>query len=84
MISREPKEETETMTEKQVIENAHGIPEKEYAYTDEDMRRDADYYLAEHLTKMLLDNGSITVEEYEKILREHARNFGPTLAPLMP
>ena len=72
------------MTENQVIDNAHGIPETECAYTVEDMRRDADYYLAEHLTKTLLDNGSITVEEYEKIMREHARNFSPTLAPVLP
>ena len=72
------------MTERQIIENAHGIPEMECAYTEAEMGRDAAYHLAEQMTKKLLDNGSITGEEYRKIMREHAQNFAPTLAPLMP
>lgn len=71
------------MTEKNIIENPGGIPEGKSSYTEDDFRNDANFYMAERMTRKLLEEDLISNEECEEILKEHARNFSHTLAPLM-
>ena len=71
------------MAEKHIITNPEEIRGRAEPLTAEDLERDFRYHMAVKLTRNLLDEGGITPEEYERICREHVRNFSPTLAPLM-
>jgi len=72
------------MEEKHIITNLD-VPERQrVGVTEEELRRDYRYRMALRFTEKLLAEGRITPEEYEKICREHIKNFRPTLAPIMP
>ena len=51
--------------------------------SEEDLKRDFEYHMAVQITQAMLSEGRITAEEYERICREHAIIFNPTLAPLI-
>lgn len=72
------------MAEKHIITNPEEIRGQAEPLTAENLERDFQYHMAVKITKKLLDEGRITAEEYERICREHTRNFSPTLAPIMP
>lgn len=72
------------MAKKHIYSDPAQVSRKASAVTDDEMKREYEYYMANKMTKKLFDEGMITKEEYENIRREHARNFMPELAPLMP
>lgn len=71
------------MAEKHIITDPEEKRGQAAPLTEADLDRDFQYHMAVKLTKNLLDEGRITQEEYERICREHVRNFSPTLAPIM-
>lgn len=52
--------------------------------TEEQMRGDYSYILAQKMTKALLDNGLISVDEFNKISERNRQTFSPYLAEIMP
>lgn len=48
--------------------------------TDEEMRHEYDYILAEQLTGKLLEKGLITREEFDKIMVKNRESFSPFIA----
>ena len=51
--------------------------------TREAMQKDFDYLMAQKMTKALLDNSFITVEEYDLLSKNNKEMFLPYLAELM-
>ena len=58
---------------------AAGRPE----HTDEEMRSEVSYIIAEQITKKLLDNGLITPGEFDKIMAKNREKFSPAIANIM-
>lgn len=52
--------------------------------TNEEMQNEYDYFLAEQLTKKLLDKGLITDDEFEKIMAKNRKTFSPYISKIMP
>ncbi len=52
--------------------------------TDEDLRREFNYIVAEQITKKLLEKGLITPGEFDSIMAENRRKFSPAIAKVMP
>lgn len=52
--------------------------------TDREMQNEYDYFLAERLTKKLLDKGLISVDEFDKIMAKNRRSFSPFIAKIIP
>lgn len=52
--------------------------------TNEEMQNEYDYFLAEQLTKKLLDKGLITDDEFEKIMVKNRETFSPYISKIMP
>lgn len=52
--------------------------------TNEEMRNEYDYILAEQMTKKLLAQGLITEDEYEKIMAKNRDSFSPFISKIMP
>ena len=50
--------------------------------TDDELKREYDYYMAEKITKRMYDSGIISMQEYTKIRAENRRIFSPLLAEL--
>lgn len=51
--------------------------------TKEAMQRDFDYEVAQKITKNLLDEGLISIDEYDRISALNAQKFSPFYADLM-
>lgn len=45
--------------------------------TDQEMQNEYNYFLAEQMTKKLLDKGLISVDEFNKIMVKNRRSFSP-------
>lgn len=52
--------------------------------TNEEMKNEYDYILAEQMTKKLLSQGLITEDEYEKIMAKNRDSFSPFISKIMP
>ena len=52
--------------------------------TDEDLRREFNYIVAEQITRKLLEKGLITPGEFDSIMAENRRKFSPAIAGIMP
>lgn len=52
--------------------------------TDREMQNEYDYFLAEQLTKKLLDKGLISVDEFDKIMAKNRQSFSPFIAKIIP
>lgn len=52
--------------------------------TNEEVQNEYDYFLAEQLTKKLLDKGLITEDEFEKIMTKNRKTFSPYISKIMP
>lgn len=48
--------------------------------SEEQLRNEYNYLLAEQITKKLLKNGLISEEEFEKIMRKNQDSFSPFLS----
>ncbi len=51
--------------------------------TNEEMQNEYDYLLAEQLTRKLLDEGFITVDEFTRIMARNRRSFSPFLSKII-
>ena len=52
--------------------------------TDEDMRHEFRYNVAEQITQKLLDSGYITPVEFHKIMAKNREKFSPAIAKIVP
>ena len=53
-------------------------------FTDEELQKEFDYYMAQKLLKNLREAGLITKEELDKITAKNRQSFSPYLDELMP
>jgi 2-phosphoglycerate kinase len=51
--------------------------------TKESMQKDFDYEMAQKITRNLLDEGLISIDEYDRISELNARKFSPFYGDLM-
>lgn len=51
--------------------------------TNEEMQHEYDYYLAERMTRSLLDARLITKGEFDKIMARNRESFSPFLARIL-
>ena len=51
--------------------------------TNEEMQNEYNYILAEQMTRKLLDQGLISVEEFDKIMAKNRRSFSPYISKIM-
>lgn len=51
--------------------------------TDEEMKNEYKYYLAEQMTKKLLEKGLISKVEFDKIMEKNQASFSPLLSKIM-
>lgn len=52
--------------------------------TNEEMQNEYNYYLAEQLTKKLLDDGLISIDEFDKIMAKNRQSFSPFISKIIP
>ena len=52
--------------------------------TNEEMQHEYDYFLAEQITKKLLDKGLITRDEFDKIMAKNRETFSPFISKIIP
>ncbi|MFV0503768.1 MAG: SHOCT domain-containing protein [Lachnospirales bacterium] len=55
-----------------------------YQMTEEQMRKDYYYCLAQKIIKTMLDSGLISDDEFNKITKKNRQTFSPYLAEIMP
>ena len=53
------------------------------ALSEEDLQKEYDFYMAEKLSKMLLDNGLLTEEECTRLSVKNRETFSPYLCSIM-
>lgn len=53
-------------------------------FTDAELQKEFDYYMAQKLLKKLWEAGLITEEELDKITEKNRQSFSPYLARIMP
>lgn len=51
---------------------------------DEQLKRDYYYFLAQKLSKAMLEKGLITADEFNKLAEKNKQKFSPYLAEIMP
>lgn len=66
------------------VDDGFEFPYETYRITNEELQREYDFFLAEQLTKKLLDAELITQEEYKRICKRNMQTFKPFLSKLMP
>ncbi len=75
------KDENRTVT-KITKQNQVPVPLR-YQMTEEQMRKDYYYYLAQKIIKLMLDKGLITDDEWGKITEKNRQTFSPYLVEIM-
>lgn len=53
-------------------------------FTEEELKQEYNYYLAQQLLNKLLNEGIISSEELHKITEINRKTFSPSLAQIMP
>lgn len=53
------------------------------AMSEEDLRKEYDFYMAEKMSKLLLDKGLLTQEECDKLSIKNRETFSPYLCSIM-
>lgn len=54
------------------------------SFTDEELQKEFDYFMAQKLLEKLQETGLITKEELDKITEKNRQSFSPYLARIMP
>ena len=54
-----------------------------YEFTEKQEQAEVDYYRAEQIAKSMLDNGLISLVEYNKLTELNRQTFSPFLAEIM-
>lgn len=75
-------DENRTVT-KITEQSQFSVPLK-YQITEEQMRKDYYYSLAQKVIKTMLDKGLISDDEFNKITKKIRQTFSPYLAEIMP
>ena len=57
---------------------------EDFAVTQEQLQQEVDYYRAQQILGLLLQNGLISKSEYNKIIQLNRDSFSPLLAKIMP
>ena len=52
-------------------------------FTQEELKQEYNYYLAQQLLKKMLDKGMISADEFNKITEKNRKTFSPYLAEIM-
>lgn len=52
--------------------------------TDQELKQEYNYYLAQKLLKKMLDNDMISADEFNKITEKNRKSFSHYLAEIMP
>lgn len=55
-----------------------------YQMTEDQMRKEYYYCLAQKITKTMLDKGLITDDEFNRIMKLNRQSFSPNLVEIMP
>lgn len=66
------------------VTDENPIPGEVIRMTDSQMKKEADYYMAQKLLKQLLYKGFISQGEFDKITELNRKKFSPVLARIMP
>lgn len=74
-------DENRTVT-KITEQNQSPVPLK-YQMTEEQMRKDYYYCLAQRIIRLMLDKGLITDDEFNKITEKNRQTFSPYLVEIM-
>jgi hypothetical protein len=74
----------ENRTVTKITEHNHSSGSLKYQITEEQMRKDYYYCLAQKLIKVMLDKGVITEDEFNKITLKNRQTFSPYLTKIMP
>ena len=56
----------------------------DHFFTQEQLQRDVDYYRAQKIAKALLDEGKISLCQFNKLTALNRETFSPFLAEIMP
>ena len=51
--------------------------------TNEEMQNEYNYILAEQMTRKLLDQGLISLDEFDKIMAKNRRSFSPFISKIL-
>lgn len=65
------------------IEKGYELQHEPCRITHEELQRDIDYFVADQITKKMLEEGLITQDEYKKIRQLNLKTFKPFLYQLM-
>ena len=57
---------------------------QKHKYTEEELQQEYKYFLAQQMAKVLLANGLLSVDEFNKITKRNRQTFSPYLAEIMP
>lgn len=60
------------------------MTEQNNFYTEDKIKNDLDYYRAEKLAKAMLDNGLISLGEFDKLSDINFETFSPLFMGIMP
>lgn len=68
----------------QIKQTENGIAAAEVPQpTDQEMRNEYNYFLAEQLTKKLFDKGLLTEEEFERVMTKNRQSFSPFISKII-
>ena len=62
----------------------HRIETKKNLFTNEQLQREYQYFLAQSIVQKLLEKGMISSDEFDKITELNRKSFSPFLAAIMP
>lgn len=74
----------ENRTVTKITEQSQFPAPSKYQMTEEQMRRDYYYCLAQKIVKAMLDKGLISDDEFNKITEKNRQTFSPYLVEIMP
>lgn len=67
------------------ITNDTETPIKETkAFTEQELKQEYNYHMAQKMLKQLLDNGFINESDFNKITMKNRETFSPYLSEIMP
>lgn len=82
MIDRFPRKEVEMMKVTK-LDDVDSVKYETKKPTENEIKNEHAYLVAERLTKKLLEKGLITQAEYDKIMAKNRIKFSPFLAEIM-
>lgn len=65
------------------MEEGYVTPISRKVYSQEELQKEYEYTLAQNITKKMLDQGLISIDEFNKITELNRKSFSPLLAGIM-